>query len=268
APHEGALALALAEQIAKPVRFVEEIEAMHAAGIRTFVEVGPGSVLTGRVSRIQKGREHRAIALDRKGADGVRAFFGGLAQLAAAGVPMRFAALWEEERAPIDPRTVVKPRMTVKLNGANVGKPYPPPEGAEPLRPAQPLVIGGSADAAPPPPPAVAPIEAPRVEAPAVDATLVEAFLETQRQSAEAHAAYQPAVAHASSAARTAIRTRCFRALLRSREIVDLDRRSRDAPTPTLRRERRRERLTRKISPRRSREKAGRRTRRPTSARF
>ena len=45
----------LANQIAQPVRFVESIEAMYAAGVRTFVEVGAGSVLTGLVGRILKG---------------------------------------------------------------------------------------------------------------------------------------------------------------------------------------------------------------------
>jgi len=37
----GPCATLLAHQLAKPVRFVEQIEAMHASGVRTFVEVGP-----------------------------------------------------------------------------------------------------------------------------------------------------------------------------------------------------------------------------------
>src|SRR5579883_1627452 len=36
----------LANQLAKPVAFVEQIRAMAETGVRTFVEVGPGSVLT------------------------------------------------------------------------------------------------------------------------------------------------------------------------------------------------------------------------------
>ena len=36
----------LANQLAQPVAFVEEIRAMAASGVRTFVEVGPGVVLT------------------------------------------------------------------------------------------------------------------------------------------------------------------------------------------------------------------------------
>ncbi|MEM6852472.1 MAG: acyltransferase domain-containing protein, partial [Pseudomonadota bacterium] len=36
----------LAEQISKPVKFVDSVRAAHAKGVRIFVEVGPGDVLT------------------------------------------------------------------------------------------------------------------------------------------------------------------------------------------------------------------------------
>ncbi|WP_241255521.1 type I polyketide synthase, partial [Candidatus Protofrankia californiensis] len=52
----------LAGQVAQPVRFVEQIEAMYAAGVRIFVEAGPGRVLTGLTSRILHGRPHTAVA--------------------------------------------------------------------------------------------------------------------------------------------------------------------------------------------------------------
>ncbi len=57
----------LAAQLARPVRFVEQVEAMYAHGARTFVELGPGSVLTGLVGKILAGRPHRAINLDARG---------------------------------------------------------------------------------------------------------------------------------------------------------------------------------------------------------
>ncbi|MEM9189991.1 MAG: beta-ketoacyl synthase N-terminal-like domain-containing protein, partial [Myxococcota bacterium] len=126
----GAIRRIVAEQIAKPVRFVEQIEAMHDAGIRTFVEVGPGSVLTGLVGRILKGRAHRAVALDRKGKDGVTAFHHGLAQLVAAGVPLSLGALFEAFEPLSDPRTATKPRLSLKISGTNYGKHYPPENGA------------------------------------------------------------------------------------------------------------------------------------------
>lgn len=78
----------LAEQIVAPVRFTEQIEAMYAAGARTFVEVGPGQVLTGLVHAVLGERPHLAVATDRR-ADGLVGFLGALAELACAGAPLR-----------------------------------------------------------------------------------------------------------------------------------------------------------------------------------
>jgi [acyl-carrier-protein] S-malonyltransferase len=43
---------ALLRQVASPVRWVETVQKMIAMGVRHFVEVGPGSVLTGLIKRI------------------------------------------------------------------------------------------------------------------------------------------------------------------------------------------------------------------------
>ena len=43
---------ALVRQVASPVRWVESIEKMIGMGVRRFVEIGPGSVLTGLIKRI------------------------------------------------------------------------------------------------------------------------------------------------------------------------------------------------------------------------
>ena len=50
----GASRRALIRQVASSVRWQESIEAMVAAGIETFVEVGPGRVLAGLMKRIHK----------------------------------------------------------------------------------------------------------------------------------------------------------------------------------------------------------------------
>jgi len=48
---------ALLRQVASPVRWVEGIHKMIAMGVRHFVEVGPGSVLTGLIKRIDPSVE-------------------------------------------------------------------------------------------------------------------------------------------------------------------------------------------------------------------
>src|SRR5204863_8414107 len=64
-PEESSAAAALlASQLAQPVEFVAQIENLHAAGVRTFLEAGPGGKLSGLVRAILKGRDHEAVALD------------------------------------------------------------------------------------------------------------------------------------------------------------------------------------------------------------
>jgi len=48
---------ALLRQVVSPVRWVESVEKMIAMGVRRFVEIGPGSVLTGLIKRIDASVE-------------------------------------------------------------------------------------------------------------------------------------------------------------------------------------------------------------------
>ncbi|HEY4018748.1 MAG TPA: SDR family NAD(P)-dependent oxidoreductase [Pseudonocardiaceae bacterium] len=79
----------LAAQLTAPVRFVEQIEAMYAAGARVFVESGPGSVLTGLVGKILRDRPHSAIAAQPGRGGDLHGFLTALAGLALAGVDVR-----------------------------------------------------------------------------------------------------------------------------------------------------------------------------------
>jgi [acyl-carrier-protein] S-malonyltransferase len=47
----------LVDQLTAPVRFTQATRALIADGVRTFVEIGPGSVLSGLVKRIDRGVE-------------------------------------------------------------------------------------------------------------------------------------------------------------------------------------------------------------------
>lgn len=48
---------ALLRQVASPVRWVESVQKMISMGVKRFVEVGPGSVLTGLIKRIDSNVE-------------------------------------------------------------------------------------------------------------------------------------------------------------------------------------------------------------------
>ncbi len=114
----------LAGQVAAPVRFVDQIEDMYAAGVRTFVEAGPGRVLTGLVGRILGERPHTAVALDVPGEPGLARLPQVLARLAAAGVPVDPEALFRgrtralPEEAPRRPGWLVDGHLVRTADGA------------------------------------------------------------------------------------------------------------------------------------------------------
>ncbi|HVV69128.1 MAG TPA: beta-ketoacyl synthase N-terminal-like domain-containing protein [Gammaproteobacteria bacterium] len=116
----------LAEQLLHPVRFVTQIEAMYAAGIRTFIEVGPQGVLTNLVKKILTGKAVTTINMDNKGLHGITSLWNALGQLAVNGVKLDFTALWQDYREPAPPPSVEEERFTLTISGTNYGKPYPP----------------------------------------------------------------------------------------------------------------------------------------------
>ncbi len=117
-----------AGQLASPVRFRELVERMYADGVRTFVEVGPGSVVTGLVDDVLGDRAHKAYALDNKRVNGVSQFLSTLGALSVAGVSVDYAGLFEA--LPAEPPRPAPPKHAVLISGANYGKPYPPQSGA------------------------------------------------------------------------------------------------------------------------------------------
>ncbi len=95
-PHQTtAIADLLSSHLVRPVEFVRQITAMHQAGARVFVEVGPRSVLTGLVTRILDGQPHVAVALDQPGRHGLVSLLHGLAALMAEGIAVHPERLYE-----------------------------------------------------------------------------------------------------------------------------------------------------------------------------
>ena len=122
----AALRERLAAHLTEPVRFVDQLEALYAAGVRVFVEVGPGAVLTGLAARTLRERPHLAVSVDAGGGHGVTGLWQALGRLWAAGVPLAPAALWGPYApAPARPESALE----VMISGANYGRPYPPESG-------------------------------------------------------------------------------------------------------------------------------------------
>jgi len=171
----------LADQLAKPVDFVAEVEAMYAAGVRTFLEVGPGARLTGMVKAILGTRTHQALAIDASNGkrSGIADLARALAQLAALGYPIELG-LWDEGyAAEREARRSKKPGMTVPLTGANYFKrPEKRPPVAQPAAPV----------AAPVAAPATQPAQAtsPASPTPASGSRSLQEALQVTRQSLQA----------------------------------------------------------------------------------
>ncbi|MGL6094717.1 MAG: acyltransferase domain-containing protein, partial [Fimbriiglobus sp.] len=178
----------LGHQLANPVAFADEVRAMHAAGVRTFVEVGPGSVLTrlAEATLTDAGADAQAFALDASGGKkpGLLDLAATLARLAAAGHPVTLAA-WEagSRCRPAPP----PPAHAVPICGANHVTPRParppaPPRATVPERPTfRPETVGFSAMPDPVPGPVADPA--------ALDLThqTLTALQRLQEQTAQLH---------------------------------------------------------------------------------
>jgi acyl transferase domain-containing protein len=203
----------LARQLVSPVLFADQVAAMYEDGVRVFVEVGPGSVLTGLVGANLGKREHLAIALDRQGKDGLTALHQGLAALVAHGVPLDCTPLWHDHAAT-PPAGPPNSRATVLICGTNYGKPYPPaaaqeiaPPSPEPEpddRPGPDAEVPNQPEVSPAmPQPAHGPSRRPPAGpqsphgSPNGETAWIETLLEVHRLAAEAHTAYQRATADA-----------------------------------------------------------------------
>ncbi|MFW5635779.1 MAG: beta-ketoacyl synthase N-terminal-like domain-containing protein, partial [Thermodesulfobacteriota bacterium] len=123
----------IGEQILSPVDFVNEIKNMFESGVRTFVEVGPKSVLTGLVKNILKGLPFHAIPVDLSG--GRRFGITDLARLLCHLAVLGHAVDLEKWEDPAPPKR--KPRMRIPLTGANYRSPSKVPKSAPAVRKAK-----------------------------------------------------------------------------------------------------------------------------------
>lgn len=141
----------LARHIVEPLRFVDEIERLYAAGARVFIEAGPGQVLSGLVGRILGDRPHTTLSIDAPERSGWLQLAQLLARAFALGLPvdlapwfarrglaeMSLAQVFEQARAKSNPGP-----MAWRVNG---GRAEPWHAEAKPPKRA----AGGAAQPAP-----------------------------------------------------------------------------------------------------------------------
>jgi acyl transferase domain-containing protein/NAD(P)H-dependent flavin oxidoreductase YrpB (nitropropane dioxygenase family)/NAD(P)-dependent dehydrogenase (short-subunit alcohol dehydrogenase family) len=141
----AAMRTMLVEQLTKPLRFRDEIEAMYAAGVRIFVEVGPGQVLSSLSTQILGNRPAVVLTTNKKGSTSSLAdYLKVIGWMFTSGRAVKLETLFAgTDRAIVDLATVLKPE--------------------DPAKPAEWIVSGGharpmaeKAPAAKPAPPKVA----------------------------------------------------------------------------------------------------------------
>jgi acyl transferase domain-containing protein/NAD(P)H-dependent flavin oxidoreductase YrpB (nitropropane dioxygenase family)/NAD(P)-dependent dehydrogenase (short-subunit alcohol dehydrogenase family) len=195
----GAAASLLVEHLVLPVRFSDEIEAMYAHGVRTFIEVGPKSVLTGLVGHILTRREHLAVATCGD-TSSLTQFQHALARLFVHRIPLSLGRLFEgranrrELPALLEAaQPLVHPSGTWLVNGSGVRRAGDPPVPVKPAvkQPAGPAPKRAAAITRPLAAPATPPEAGARRGAPAAGIdqviigfqTTMTHFLEAQRET-------------------------------------------------------------------------------------
>ncbi|MBW2605005.1 MAG: acyltransferase domain-containing protein, partial [Deltaproteobacteria bacterium] len=105
----------LGDHLLSPVDFNLEIKNLFDIGVRTFVEVGPKSVLTGLVKSILEGQNFKTVSLDKSFGkrSGIKDLAQTLALVASLGHFVDLSA-WDPQDG-----NATKQRMSILLSGAN-----------------------------------------------------------------------------------------------------------------------------------------------------
>ncbi|SIT15317.1 polyketide-type polyunsaturated fatty acid synthase PfaA [Roseivivax lentus] len=90
----AAISEQLTRHLTSPVNFQGEVTAMHEAGARLFIEVGPNAVLSRLAGQILEGKTHLAVATDINGRDTMQQLLSALGAMSTAGLPLALSKLF------------------------------------------------------------------------------------------------------------------------------------------------------------------------------
>jgi malonyl CoA-acyl carrier protein transacylase len=88
----------MSQQWTNTVHFAEAVERLYAAGVRTFIDLGPGDMMCGLVRDILRGRDYSAVSMLPLASPTLAS---GIAELYAAGLSFdrqyvaREVGIWE-----------------------------------------------------------------------------------------------------------------------------------------------------------------------------
>lgn len=103
-------------QILNPVLFKNQIENIHNAGGRVFVEFGPKGILSNLVKNILDGKEYHTVAINASAKkDSDLLFRQAALQLQVLGLPLNNIDPYKRDIAPLPPKS----KLTVALSGNN-----------------------------------------------------------------------------------------------------------------------------------------------------
>ncbi|MDX2105190.1 MAG: SDR family NAD(P)-dependent oxidoreductase [Candidatus Melainabacteria bacterium] len=121
------IAKLLVEHTVKPVLFTSQLEAMYEAGARTFIEIGPGQVLTSLLENTFKNKKVLAVALDAQSKEDstcIAPFLTALARLWAAGHALKLERLFEGRQEVLGQSVfdAQELKMPYRIDSCNVTK--------------------------------------------------------------------------------------------------------------------------------------------------